>query len=238
MSFFLIKSILASVLMVSAFGAASSMFSVMGKAEKKVSSVVLKKIHKIFGWLFLILLLPLLILGMKYWTQIGDQASLRAVFHAVLAWGLVVIVLLKVAIVKSFKPLLRLAPALGILAFSFAFVVFMISAGFYFVRALSADEATSAEVDVVESEIAGNVQNGASLFNAICLSCHHADSKEDKIGPGLKNLFKKERLPYSGRPATKENVKRQLFRPILTMPSFAKLTGQEIADLLAFLKTL
>jgi mono/diheme cytochrome c family protein len=238
MSFFLLKSILASALIVSAFGAASSMFSAMGKAEKKVSPLVLKKIHKIFGWLFLMLLIPLLIMGMKHWIQLGDQASLRAVLHAVLAWGLVVTVFLKVTIVKYYKQFLRIAPSLGMLVFSLAFVVFIISAGFYFVMTLNADKTPPEVPEAAGSEIAGNAQNGASLFNALCLSCHHADSEENKIGPGLKNLFKKEKLPYSGRPATVENVKQQLIRPILTMPSFAKMTEQEMADILAFLKTL
>ncbi len=238
MSFFLLKSILASVLMVFSLGAAISMLSIMGKAEKKVGPKTLLKIHKTFGRLFLILLLPLLILGTKYWAQIGDIASPRAVFHAVLAWGLIIIVLLKVAIVRVYRQLLRLAPALGMLVFCFAFVVFMISAGFYFVRALSAGTTPSAEIDTLVSEIVGNARNGASLYNTKCLSCHYADRDDKKNGPGLKDLFKKEKLPHSGRSTTVENVKQQLIRPILTMPSFGMLTDQEMADLIAFLKTL
>jgi cytochrome c553 len=238
MSFFLLKSILASIFLLSAIGAAASMLTMMGKAEKKISPKTLVKIHKICGRVFLILLLPLLFLGMRYWTRIGDQASLRAVFHAVLASGFIIIVLLKVAIVKFYKQFLRFAPVLGMLVFSFAFVVFSISAGYYSARALNADLAPSAEVDAVEFEIVESPENGAAFFKANCLSCHHADKEDKKLGPGLKDLLKKEKLPHSGRPATVENVRQQLIRPVLTMPSFARLTDQEMADLIAYLKIL
>ena len=67
---------------------------------------------------------------------------------------------------------------------------------------------------------------------------YYADSKNTKDGPGLRDLFKKKNLPYSGRPATAANVRRQLLRPAMAMPSFAKLSDQEIADLIAYLKTL
>jgi len=238
MSFFLIKSILALFFLASAVSAVTSMLTMMGKAEKKVSPKTLRNIHIISGRLFLILLLPLLLLGMRYWVHIGEQASVRAVLHAVLALGLIIIFLLKVAIVKFYKQFLRFAPVMGILVFSFAFVVFSVSAGYYSVRALRADPTPPEEVNAVTSEIVGSVEKGASFYNAKCLSCHYPDSEDKKLGPGLKDLFKKEKLPYSGRPTTVENIKQQLIRPALVMPSFAKLTEQEIADLFAYLQTL
>ena len=200
--------------------------------------MILVRIHKISGRLFLLLLLSLLFLGMRYWVRIGDQASIRAVFHAVLALGLIIIFLLKVAIVKFYKQFLRFAPVMGLLVFSFTFVVFSISAGFYSVRALSSEPTLSEEINAVSSEIVASAEKGASFYDAKCLSCHYADSEDKKIGPGLKDLFKKEKLPYSGRPATVENVKRQLIQPALVMPSFTKLTEQEMSDLIAYLKTL
>jgi cytochrome c2 len=238
MSFFLIKSILALFLLAAAVGAVTSMLTMMGKAEKKISPKTLRKIHIISGRLFLLLLLPLFFLGLRYWAKIGDQASVRAVFHAVLALGLIIIFLLKVAIVKFYKQFLRFAPVMGMLVFGFAFVVFSVSAGFYAVRALSTDPTSSEEINTAPSEIIGSADQGASFYNANCLSCHNADTEDKKVGPGLKNLFKKEKLPYSDRPATVENVKQQLIRPALVMPSFTKLSEQEMADLIAYLKTL
>ena len=166
MSFFLIKSILALFFLATAVSAVTSMLTMMGKAEKKVSPKTLRNIHIISGRLFLILLFPLLFLGMRHWSQIGEQASLRAVLHAVLAWGLIIIFLLKVAIVKFYKQFLRFAPVMGILVFSFAFVVFSISAGYYSLRAWTADPTPPEEVNVVSSEAVGSVEKGASFYNA------------------------------------------------------------------------
>lgn len=238
MSFFLIKTILALFFLAAGVSATISMLTMMGKVEKKIDPKSLRKIHKISGRLFLLLLLPLLFLGMQYWIRIGDQTPIRAVFHAVLASGLIIIFLLKMAIVKFYKQFLRFAPVLGLLVFCFAFVVFSISAGFYSVRALSAGSTLSEEIDAVYSEIVASAEKGASLYNAKCLSCHYPDSEDKKLGPGLKDLFKKEKLPHTGRPATEENVKEQLIRPALVMPSFTKLTELEMAALIAFLKTL
>jgi len=238
MSFFLLKSILASLFLISAFVAALSMLIMMGKAEKKIDPRILRTIHKISGRLFLILLLILFFLGMRYWAKIGDQASVRAVFHAVLALGLTFVFLLKLAIVKFLKQFLRFAPGLGMMVFGLAFVVFAISAGFMTLKTLDSGPPPSDEIRTETSFAHESVENGAVLFNSNCLSCHQADSEEKKIGPGLKDLFHKEKLPHSGLPPTIENIKRQLIRPALTMPSFTNLTDQERADLVAYLKTL
>ena len=238
MSFFVLKSILAAVFFVCALAAALSMLTMMGKAEKKTGPKTLRTAHKISGRLFLILLLVLLFLGMRYWVKIGDQASLRAVFHAVLGLGLTIIFLLKLSVVKVFKQFMRFAPGLGMLVFGFAFVVFAISAGFYTIKSLSGNSLPPEEIHADSSETTGSVDRGAVFFNARCLSCHSADSDEKKLGPGLKGLLKKENLPHSGRPATVENVKQQLLKPVLTMPAFPKLTDRQMADLIAYLETL
>jgi mono/diheme cytochrome c family protein len=238
MPFILLKSILAVFLLIAAAVAAISMFTIMGKPGKTADPKSLRKTHKISGWLFLILLIPLVSLGMSYWTSIGNQASIRAVFHAVLALGLIISILLKTAIVKFYKQFLRFAPGLGMLVFCLTFVVFSISAGFYSLRTLRAKPALSEGIELSSSDIVGNANNGASLFRTHCLSCHHPDSEDKKVGPGLKYLFQKEKLPYSGRLATVENVKRQLIRPAMVMPAFIRLTDQEMADLIAYLKTL
>jgi cytochrome c2 len=238
MSFFWLKSILALFLLALAVSAAVSMLTIMGKTEKKADPKTLRTIHKVSGRLFLIFLLPLLFLGVRYWVKIGDQASLRAVFHAVLAWGLVTVFLIKVVIVKFYKQFFRFAPALGLFLFGLTFVVFVISAGFFVVSSLKATSPLPQEETIVSPEIWGSTQNGEALYNAKCLSCHFTDSEDKKLGPGLKGLFKKENLPHTGSPATVENVKKQLLRPALVMPAFTRLTEQEMADLMAYLDTL
>lgn len=238
MSFFLVKSILAYILLAAAVISATSMLSIMGKTEKETDLKAKRTAHKISGWLFLLMLFPLLYMGMKHWVKLGDQASLRSVFHAVLALGLIIIVLLKTAIVKLYKKFLRFAPSLGMAIFCLTFVVFSISAVYYSTKTLIAPPASPEQTGAEPFGLDGDTGIGASLFEASCLSCHFPDSEENKFAPGLKGLFGKETLPYSGRPATVENVIRQLIEPAMSMPSFNYFSKKEIADLISYLKTL
>lgn len=240
MSLLLFKSILALFFLFAALIALLSMLTSMGKTEKKLSPNTLRKIHKISGFLSFSLLLVISYLCLKYWLKLGNQASIRANFHAVLALGLIIIFILKIMIVQFYKQFLRFAPVLGMLVFCFAFVVFSTSSGFYLLKTLCTSSEPIGEPiqHSASSATEGNSKRGAILFAEKCSSCHYADREDSRLGPGLKGLFKKETLPHSGRPATVENVREQLIRPIMTMPSFARLPKQDIADLLAYLKIL
>jgi len=215
-----------------------TMLTVMGKAEKKMSVVTLRKMHKMFGFTFLILFLILGIMGSKFWAATGDDISTRAVLHAVLASGLFAIFILKIVIIQFYKQFLRIAPSLGMAVFCLSFVVFFISGGFYTLRAFSASSLPTEQSQMSLVQVQGNIEAGKALFEKKCSSCHLADSTEKKIGPGLQDLLYKDTLPHSGRPATIENILSQLERPVLTMPAYKDLTEQELADLIAYLNTL
>lgn len=79
---------------------------------------------------------------------------------------------------------------------------------------------------------------GKVLFDSKCRFCHYADSTEPLYGPGLVGIMKKERLPFSKRPSTPENIIRQLKKPADRMPAFEYLSEEEISDIIAFLYTL
>lgn len=83
-------------------------------------------------------------------------------------------------------------------------------------------------------------EKGSQLFvSAGCAQCHFVDSRKTKVGPGLKGLFKGDKLPVSGRKVTEENVKKQLTTPYKDMPSFAdRLTEEQGDQLISYLKTL
>lgn len=79
---------------------------------------------------------------------------------------------------------------------------------------------------------------GQSVFGSKCASCHLATSVETKIGPGLKGLFKRRRLP-SGRPATVRNVVEKIRGGGGGMPAFAgDLSDEQLTALVDYLKTL
>jgi uncharacterized membrane protein/mono/diheme cytochrome c family protein len=82
------------------------------------------------------------------------------------------------------------------------------------------------------------VENGRRLFSQKCSFCHLTDSTENKIGPGLKGLFERERLPVSGWPTNETSLRRQIQTPYDSMPPFPDLSTQEMDAILSFLKTL
>lgn len=238
MSLFMVKSILAVFFILAALIAVICMLSLMGKAERKVSAQLLRKMHRVAGFVFTGLLLLISYFCLKYWATVGDQISTRAVLHGVLSLALIIIFILKISIVQYYKQFLRFVPIMGMIVFVLSFTVFSTSAGFFFLRTLGARAESSDISEPAQNPPQGNAEKGAALFKSKCLSCHYADKEENKHGPGLKNILKKERLPFSKRPSSIENIKKQLKTPFLTMPSFVSLSQQEIADLIAYLKTL
>ncbi len=238
MSFFVIKTVLGWLFLLMGFTAAASMLTVMGKQEKKMPATTLRKIHKSAGRIFFLLMLINAIIGFRFWVISGDTLSLRAVLHAVLALGLVIILSLKVSIIKVFKNLLRYAPTLGMLVFGLGFIVFLISGGYFTARTLAVEAEEPASAEPAAASIPGNAANGSALFTAQCAACHFADREEAKFGPGLVNLLEKQTLPASGRSATLENVRSQILKPYQTMPAFTDFSDEEMADLLAYLRTL
>jgi mono/diheme cytochrome c family protein len=81
-------------------------------------------------------------------------------------------------------------------------------------------------------------QTGEGLFTANCAICHHSDSKQKKVGPGLLGLFKGARLPESGQPVTDEIVRRRIVKGGDKMPPFNHLTDAELSALVDYLKSL
>jgi cytochrome c len=85
---------------------------------------------------------------------------------------------------------------------------------------------------------AGDATKGKDVFESNCSVCHNADSDEKKMGPGLKGLFKKEKL-NNGKKPTEANIKALINAGGNGMPSYADtLTDEEKGDVLAYLKTL
>ncbi len=235
MSYFIAKAILGTIFFLSGLGATLTMLLLMGRAEKKTSPATLKKLHKFFGSIFFLLLLVLAFMGLRYWASVGDNISTRAVMHAVLASALFIVFFTKVAIVQFFKQFLKMAPTLGLIVFCLSFVVFVISGKFYILRGYYSPQITETSSAF---QIQGRIGEGKEIYDRLCRTCHSADSEEKRIGPSLMAVLKKDTLPHTAKPATKENIKQQLLRPAFTMPAFKNFTDQEFADLLAYLETL
>jgi cytochrome c2 len=83
----------------------------------------------------------------------------------------------------------------------------------------------------------GDAAKGKEVFEQ-CSVCHNADSDEKKMGPGLKGLFKKEKMA-NGKKPTEESVRAIVNAGGNGMPAYEELlSAEERNDLLAYLKTL
>ncbi len=85
---------------------------------------------------------------------------------------------------------------------------------------------------------------GKKVFDENCTMCHFANQTTKKIGPGLKGILKDKELPYSHKPATVANVRKQIedgnmqAQPMPMPPFGNKLSKAQLNDLIAYLKTL
>jgi mono/diheme cytochrome c family protein len=85
---------------------------------------------------------------------------------------------------------------------------------------------------------AADAAKGKDNFEANCSVCHNADSADQKVGPGLKDLFKHEKL-VDGKPVNEANVTTVVNEGGNGMPPFSDaLTKAEKDDIIAYLKTL
>lgn len=82
------------------------------------------------------------------------------------------------------------------------------------------------------------IRRGAEIFAENCSRCHFADKTETKVGPGLKGLFKRDKLPFRNVPVTEDAIISQLRFPFKKMPRFMSLTHEQIRALIAYLETL
>ncbi len=84
---------------------------------------------------------------------------------------------------------------------------------------------------------AGDAKKGKEVFDQ-CAICHNDDSTEDKVGPGLKGLFKRDKL-RSGKAVSEDTVRDQIKNGGNGMPAFGDLlSDEELANVVAYLKTL
>jgi cytochrome c len=83
----------------------------------------------------------------------------------------------------------------------------------------------------------GDPAKGKEVFDQ-CSVCHNADSEETKVGPGLKGLFKHEKLK-NGKAVNEANVRAMINEGGNGMPSYSdQLSDPDKSNLIAYLKTL
>jgi mono/diheme cytochrome c family protein len=231
---FLTKSILALILTGLAIVNLVVMLELLGRTgEKRFNPKKLRLIHRVSGYLFILLFLLISYFCITIMRGMGQDLPARAALHGLFAVATFFLLCLKISLVRFYKKYYPMAVPMGLGVFILLLTTTATSAGYYFtMRGVSSFQIAPN----FQEELA---QEGARLFNEnACADCHYADRTDAKIGPGLKNLFKRDKLPMSGWAVTEENVRKQLKTPFRAMPSFAPLPEEEVKALLAFLKTL
>jgi cytochrome c len=83
----------------------------------------------------------------------------------------------------------------------------------------------------------GDPAKGKEVFEQ-CAMCHNADSTEKKMGPGLKGLFKRDKMA-DGKKVTEANIRARVDDGGNGMPGYKDtLDDQQKEDVIAYLKTL
>jgi len=86
---------------------------------------------------------------------------------------------------------------------------------------------------------AGDAAKGKDLFGGNCMVCHSPDTDQPIVGPGLKGLFKHEKLVTGKAPGDAAVLSLINEGSPNGMPPFADLLmPAEKADIIAYLKTL
>ncbi len=231
---FLTKSILALILTGLAIVNLVVMLELLGRAgEKRSNSKKLRLIHRVSGYIFILLFLFISYFCIKIMRGMGQDLPARAALHGIFAVATFFFLSLKITFVRFYKKYYPMAVPMGLGVFILILTTTATSAGYYFtMRGVSSSQITT---DLQEAP----AREGARLFNEkSCADCHYTDRIDTKIGPGFKGLFKRDTLPVSGRAVTGDNVRKQLKTPFRAMPPFADLSEEEVEALLAFLKTL
>jgi mono/diheme cytochrome c family protein len=99
----------------------------------------------------------------------------------------------------------------------------------------------TAELRKSDAELGLNPQQtaGRRLYDNYCDRCHEPYSSRDKNGPTLQGVFKHPYLAVSGLPANDQRVSEIVRYGRSKMPGFSQvLDQQQVADLLAYLRTL
>lgn len=97
--------------------------------------------------------------------------------------------------------------------------------------------ALAASMSLAQQKAKGDPEKGKEVFEQ-CGVCHNTDSTEKKMGPGLKGLYKRDKL-HNGKKVTDENVLAIINAGGNGMPAYEEmLSAEERADVIAYLKTL
>ncbi len=235
----LLKSYLSLFMLFQVLLALYSKLEIMGCEKGRVNPPRWRRIHRINGYIFIILFLVISYYCLFFLRAIPGEPSARALLHSLFAIGVISMLALKIFFVGRYKKFMRMVPAFGLTVFFLTLGMIATSGGYYFVtRAESPPDSQATAGKQTAPSYQANIEKGRQLFNKWCVACHDPASKQNRMGPGLKGILKAEKLPVSQRAATVDNIRRQLRTPYRLMPPQTHLGDEEVNHIIEFLKTI
>jgi ABC-type transport system involved in cytochrome bd biosynthesis fused ATPase/permease subunit len=131
MSLYWIKTSFAVLLLGAGCGAFFTMMARFGRSGDEARAERLRRAHKTFGYLYMVLLIPLVVAGSVFLVRMGGGLSVRAALHFFVAVTLLAVLLLKYLSVKTHRQMMRFSQALGMTLFAITLVIFLMMAGYY-----------------------------------------------------------------------------------------------------------
>lgn len=252
MPIFFFKSILSLFMILFALIAMFTMFEVFGRSEKRYNIEKLKKIHRANGIVYFLFFIFIAYFCMDFIFATKTEPSPRSTFHSIFSLTVIIFLGLKVSFVRLYRQYYGKVQTIGILIALLTFGMIGTSGAYYLmvtefgtdqavIKKLGSKKQEARAIDANKIEVrtdAESIKRGKEMYESKCYFCHDAYSNKTEVGPGHKGILKNQLLPVSKKPATPENIRQQLKYPFDKMPAFDYLTEEEIASIIAFLRTL
>lgn len=243
MPIFLVKSLLAILLLILTLFSFFTMLEVFGR-ENRFDIERLKRLHRLNGWIYIFLYTFVAYFCIDFIIKTRAEPSARVTFHGVFALSVITLLLLKLSFIRFYKNFYNAVKTIGILVALLTIGMIGTSAGYYLlitkfgtdIPAKKITEKETPKVAIKTDTI--SIEKGKKLYEEKCYFCHDAFSTKWGVGPGHKGILKNPTLPVSKKTATPENIANQLINPYKDMPSFSYLSEKEIENLIAYLNTL
>ncbi|NJD56522.1 MAG: cytochrome c [Nitrospirae bacterium] len=250
MHIFLIKSLLAVVLLLLSLVNMMTMFEMFGRQERKFDPETLRKVHRLSGTVFFLLSLGIAYICLDFLVKTKAEPSPRSALHAVFSVAVLFLLSLKVLFNRVYRQFYGRLQTMGLILAFVSTAMISSSAGYFllvskFGKETPASRTVEQKKDAVQA--AGHmaaktdpasIERGKKVYGSKCTFCHDPFSNKTLTGPGHKGILKNPLLPVSKKAATPENVAHQLRTPYKDMPSFSSLSDDDVQDVIAYLNTL
>ncbi len=164
----LIASVLATLFVFIGAVTVLIMLEMTGKTRDNAGKNGLIFTHRLLGYLFLSIFGIMIFFMIRKVAGFQEELTARAVFHIVLALGLIPLIVTKVLVVRRLPQLSEKLPLLGIAIFMFSFVLTGITAGYY---VLHRSNLTYTTLSAHDNDVL-NMELGKAVTNKKCSKCH------------------------------------------------------------------